>query len=194
MKVTKEEKALYRFLSMISNILKNDNGEGILFVEKGLVYFVTWYIAGYVDIKQNEKLVYEFMQDELYSITRTLKQDFVLEKINEENLKENKKEENRMMKARIKNAVVKGRYMCRIDREETCVISKISNETNKFIKDSYLGLMKNLKESDVYENDHFITLEHEERIEKENTFVKTVIALFCEKTKETEFNQNKMEV
>ena len=54
--------------------------------------------------------------------------------------------------------------------------------------------MKNLKESDVYENDHFITLEHEERIEKENTFVKTVIALFCEKTKETEFNQNKMEV
>ena len=67
------------------------------------------------------------MQDELYSITRTLKQDFVLEKINEENLKENKKEENRMMKARIKNAVEKGRYMWTIDSEETYVITKISN-------------------------------------------------------------------
>ena len=29
-KVTKEEKALYRFLNTISSVLKNDNGEGTL--------------------------------------------------------------------------------------------------------------------------------------------------------------------
>ena len=194
MKVTKEEKELYKFLSMISTILKNSNGEEKLFIEDGVLYFITWYIAGYADIKQNGKKVYDFMADGFYSITRTLKQDFILDKIDTESLEENKKEENRMMKARVKSAVAKGRYMCRIEKEETCIMAKISNETDKFIKDRYLGLMKSLKEYDVYENEHFITLEHEEYIEKENTNVLTVISLFCEKTKETEFNQDKMEV
>lgn len=194
MKVTKEEKALYKFLSMISTILKNGNGEEKLFIEDGVLYFITWYIAGYVDIKQNGKKVYEFMTDGFYSITRTLKQDFILDKIDTERLEENKKEENRMMKARVKNAVNRGRYMCRIEKEENCIMAKISNETDKFIKDRYLGLMKNLKEYDVYENEHFITLEHEEVLEKENTNVLTVISLFCEKTKETEFNQERLEV
>ena len=193
-KVTKEEKALYKFLNTISSVLKNDNGEGTLFIEDGILYFATWFIAGYVDINQNDKKVYGFAVDGFYGITRTMKQDFILNMIDIENLKENKREEIGMMKARAKNAVIKGRYMCSIGEEENCIIAKISNITGKFLKDSYIGLMKNLKDSNVYENEYFVMFEHEEYIEKENTNITTVISFFCDKTKENEYNQEKMEI
>ena len=193
-KVTKEEKALYRFLNTISSVLKNDNGEGTLFIEDGILYFATWFISGYVDINQNDKKVYGFAVDGFYGITRTMKQDFILNMIGIETLEENKREEMRMMKDRGKNAVIKGRYMCSIGEEENCIIAKISNITDKFLKDSYIGLMKNLKDSTVYENEHYVMFEHEEYIEKENTNITTVISFFCDKTKENEYNQEKMEV
>lgn len=193
-KVTKEEKALYKFLNTISSVLKNDNGEGTLFIEDGILYFATWFISGYVDINQNDKKVYGFAVDGFYGITRTMKQDFILNMIDIENLEENKREEMRMMKDRGKNAVIKKRYMCSIGEEENCIIAKISNITGKFLKDSYIGLMKNLKDSNVYENEHHVMFEHEEYIEKENTNITTVISFFCDKTKENEYNQEKMEI
>ena len=47
-----------------------------------------------------------------------MKQDFILNTIGIETLEENKREEMRMMKDRVKNAVIKRRYMCSIGEEE----------------------------------------------------------------------------
>ena len=47
-------------------------------MEDGVLYFATWFIAGYVDINQNDKKVYGFAADGFYGITRTMKQDFIL--------------------------------------------------------------------------------------------------------------------
>lgn len=194
MKVTKEEKALYKFLNTLTTILKNDGGEDVIFTRDGNIYFCTWFIAGYVDIKQNDKKVYDFMGEKTYSILKDIKQNYILEEINEISLSEDKQKLIRGLRARAYASVSKGKYLCRIETAETHRIAKISHVTNKYLKDSYLGLMKNLKEFDVFENEEFITLENEEYIAKENTKVIKVFALFCDKKLEDDFNQVKMEV
>ena len=193
-KITKEDKVIYKFLNMASQVLKNDNGEAVVFVEKGILYFGTWNISGYLKLTQNSWIVHEDYKDGFYEIFKTLKQDFnmnMLKAYDDEKLRELNQMKSRVLLSLSYN---QSRYLCRIEEEESCAIAKISNETDKFLKDSYLGMIKCLKEIEVHENDYYILLKREQHLEKENMDVETVISLFCEKTKDLEFNQEKLEV
>lgn len=194
MKVTKEQKALFNFLKLASGILKNDNGEGILFVEEGVIFFGTYTVSGSIKIQQESLLVYEEMNAGFYDLSKTVKQDFKMDKVNEKYLSEGTKEEYRIMKTRIFNSLSKGKYLLEINEKETCMISKISNESNNFIRDIYISLMKELKCFDVYESDGFIQIVHKEVVEKENQIVTITLSMYCDKTKTDEYNQERLKV
>lgn len=194
MKVTKDQKALFNFLKLASSILKNDNGEGILFVDEGVIFFGTYTVSGSIKIQQESLLVYEEMSEGFYDLSKTVKQDFKMDKVNEKYLSEGTKEEYRIMKSRIFNSLSKGKYLLEINEKETCMISKISNESNNFIRDIYISLMKELKYFDVYESDGFIQIVHKEVLEKENQIVTITLSMYCDKTKTDEYNQERLEV
>lgn len=194
MKVTKEEKAMYKYLNMIKELFKNTTGEEIIFYENEKLYFGTWNINGSISIKQNETNVYNELKEGFYEISQTPKQNFKLKKVKDMYIGEETLDEKLIMKARVYKAFSKGKYLCEITEEEKYILSKISSYTNKFIRDSYLSLMKKLKNFEVEEKESFITIICEEFLEKENLNVITEISFLCEKTKEDDYVQEKMEV
>ena len=63
-------------------------------MEDGVLYFATWFIAGYVDINQNDKKVYEFAADGFYRHYKNHETGFYIEHDRHRNLRRKQKRRN----------------------------------------------------------------------------------------------------
>ena len=194
MLIPKEAKELYSFLQVAEKMMKSAAGEEVMFVEGGKIFFGTWSISGSIEIKKDGKNQYTELKDGFYSISRTPKQHYKLDKINAQNMNENTKIQNDSMQKRVHEMLRAGRYMCKIAEGEAYVLAKLCNETEKFVRDSYLSAMRGMKDFEVEENQHCIKIIHEEYLEKEALQVVEELSFYCEKTRADDFNQDKMEV
>lgn len=168
MYISKNSKAFHKKLSMIFSVFKQTDGEEIIFIDDGILYFASYYIAGSIDIKNLENTANEDLISGFYQLKQLPRKDFILDV-----LPENKIDDYiRGTKIKVMKILKEKRYISHVE-DTGHKVSDTINLTGLVLKDSHCKMITKMKDFDVNISGCNLVTEYIEEFENENLFVTT---------------------
>lgn len=146
MKITKEEKSLYRFLNVINMIFgRTTNRTYLIGFGRELYFYTLGYCGAFISKYDSQKIIdnYDFGRQE-YQLKQLPSKEYVLDTYKHDDA----------YTANIINFIVNrcddGVWQMEMNKDYPCKASKIAVHTNKWMKDNDLALLKSFDSHDVY--------------------------------------------
>lgn len=144
MKITKDEKQLYKLLDIVSKIFGRATNKTFIIGEDRKLYFYTLgYCGVYISHDDNQHLInaYDFNFHQ-YQLKQLPSKEYVLDRANDETIKEN-------IKYFIDIRRTHNKWQLEMYKDYPCKAAKIAVHTNKWLKDDDIALLKAFLEYDV---------------------------------------------
>lgn len=180
-------KELFHFLKKVYNFLNKEKSKNQLIYlnEQQELCYIVGNIAGSIKITKQQTSVFEKLEKEkFYELSMLPGSKFKLKII-----KENINEELISHKDIMLRALNQGEYKCCISYGNFATVSSISRYIDRYINDSYVKIITNFGECDVYENNLGIILERN-TVEKEMLDVTETIFFYCKTYEEVDNERN----
>jgi len=160
MKITREEKTIYRLLDVISKIFgKSNNKTYILGEDRRLYFYTLGYCGMFISNDDEEHILnaYDFGYDQ-YQLKQLPNKEYVLDQINiDDPIQSN-------LKNFIKTRAFSNVWQMEMHKDYPCKAAKIAVQTNKWIKDDDLSLLKAFSEYDVLLGDDCLVFKYENEL------------------------------
>ena len=189
--VTKEDKHLYKFLKDAFSIMGSSTSQKYLLGEEGALHFSTFFIKGRIEIKmlaekngKMEEVDKNSFKNHFYTLKMRDDKSFELKEndtiFNVEEAIEIRAKEEKLYKGY--------EFVRNLEEIRTTVLGTLYKETDIFVPDRYLGLIKKMGNCEVYAKDNDIMCVKEQTDDKERLIIKTYLLFICEHDQPGGFN------
>lgn len=168
MYISKNSKAFHKKLSMVFSIFKQTDGEEIIFIDNGILYFASYYIAGSIDIRNLDNTANEDMISGFYQLKQLPRKDFILDVLPESKIDDYKLG----VKLKVMKILKEKRYVSHVE-DTGHKVSDTINLTGLVLKDSHCKMIAKMKNFDISTSGCNLVTEDIEGFENENLIITT---------------------
>lgn len=179
--VGKEFKSMFQFLSKVYDILNKGGDETILYVnEECELMYQAFCISGKIKImKDNETALQDELEKRMfYELSRLPRDRFKLKPIMRKNETDDMKEALEKLESRFANKSFS--FVCELAAIEHHLISRVTRLCERYISDSYLGMIKKFGACEVSTAGSYIILAKNEFFKDEMLNAEEYMCLYCE--------------
>lgn len=160
MKITKDEKSLYKLLDVVNKIFGKSSNKTYLIGEDRKLYFYTLgYCGVFVSNDDNNHILnaYDFDYKQ-YQLKQLPNKEYVLDHVVYDDLIPDN------VKSFIDRRVLKNEWQMEMYKDYPCKAAKIAVHTNKWIRDDDLSLLKAFADYDVFLGTDCLVFKHENEL------------------------------
>lgn len=152
MKITKEEKSLYKFLNVVMNIFSKTTNRTMIVGRGSKLYFYTMGYGGIFEYKNSDELIdtYDF-KNLFYELKQLPNKNYVLDVYDtSDNVYLDSAEQ---IIVSITNCMSKGQFVLECTKDEEYKLAKIAVDTNKWLRDEDIAYLKPFNELEIFKLD-----------------------------------------
>lgn len=191
--VGKEFKSMYIFLKKVYGILNKGGDDAILYANaNGELMYKSFCVSGKIKIVREEQnlLKDELKQNCFYELSKLPRDRFKLKEIEDKKVTDDMRE---TLQTLIKKIRLSSDFVCEVSEDDDHLISKITRLCERYVSDTYIGMIKSFGTCEVSAKGPYITLEKNEYFKDERADAEETMCLYCETYKDIDENvQGKM--
>lgn len=152
MKITKEEKSLYKFLSVVMNIFSKTTNRTMIVGRGSELYFYTIGYGGVFEYRNPDELIstYDF-KNQFYELKQLPNKNYVLDVYDtSDNAYLDSAEQ---IIAGITNCMSQGHFALECTKDEEYKLAKIAVDTDKWLRDEDIAYLKPFNELEIFKLD-----------------------------------------